>query len=292
MNQVTLILLKLLLRELGDAVLYGGCYIIALDPTYVAKVKGKMAGVQMWKQNSDNPDRGEQVTGHNWAIGGLPVRLGDMWRCFPIRTRLISGKLNPSHFVVSPKGECHPMSFREAVPALVFQAAGMLTGHPVCMVADAYFAKAGFINPLTEKSITLATRLRHDAVGWDDPVYKGRGRPPVRGIKWKLADLWEQGIRETVTVHIYGRLTEVSFVVREVWLRGVSQKVKVVVTEGISRPVLPVCTDLNMTVRQITELYAARFSIEITRLSGNSYYSSYSVKTMRYHFFPIFCIAY
>ncbi|MCP4104351.1 MAG: hypothetical protein GY749_02265 [Desulfobacteraceae bacterium] len=54
---------------------------------------------------------------------------------------------------------------------------------------------------------------------------------------------------------------------------------------------------LKKTVnRKKREIYIGvawdREKAEKRRLSGNSYYSSYSVKTMRYHFFPIFCIAY
>ncbi len=128
---------------------------------------------------------------------------------------------------------------------------------------DAYFAKACMFNPLIEMGITLLTRLRHDAVGWDDPEYCGRGRPPKRGKKWKLAELWKAAPHETVTAHLYGKVVEVSVVVRDVWLRDVSEKVRVVVVEGVQRPILLVCTDLSMSAGQILELYAARFSLEL-----------------------------
>ena len=105
----------------------------------------------------------------------------------------------------------------------------MLPGAPMCVVLDVYFAKACMFTPLLELGITLLTRLRHDAVGWDDPVYCGRGRPPERGKQWKLAHLWDEGDRETVSAHLYGKLVEVSVVVRDVWLRDVSEKVRVVV---------------------------------------------------------------
>jgi hypothetical protein len=203
------------------------------------------------------------VTGHQWMLGGLLARLGDRWCCFPVWPRLVSGKQHPSHFVVSPDGQAHRMSIWETALAMVSQAASMLTGAPLCVVMDAYFAKACMLNPLIELGITLLTRLRHDAVGWDDPEYCGRGRPPERGPKWKLADLWHEGKQETVTVHLYGKLVEVTVVVRDVWLRDVSEKVRVVVVEGVQRPILLACTDLSLTASQILELYAARFSLEL-----------------------------
>jgi hypothetical protein len=262
-NQVMLALIGLLQQELGDTLKYAGRYVIALDPTFVAKVKGRMLGVQTWREHSENPDRGTQVTGHQWMLGGLLTKLGERWRCFPVWSRLVSGKQNPSHFVVSPDGEAHRMSIWETAIAMISQAASMLSGAPLCVVMDAYFAKACMLNALIEMGVTLITRLRHDAVGWDDPEYCGRGRPPKRGKKWKLAELWKAEPHETVTAHLYGKVVEVSVVVRDVWLRDVSEKVRVVVVEGVQRPILLACTDLSMSAAQIIELYAARFSLEL-----------------------------
>ena len=76
---------------------------------------------------------------------------------------------------VSPEGVVKPMSFWEAVlAAAVYQIVPPFAGVPLCVVADAYFSKAPFLNPLIQKSIAVVTKLRHDAVGWDDPVYKIR----------------------------------------------------------------------------------------------------------------------
>jgi hypothetical protein len=263
MHEVRRQLVGLLHAEWGDQLLYAGRDVIGLDPTYVAKAKGRMLGVQRWRQHSDNPDRGTFVTGHQWLLGGLLIRLGDRWRCAPIWSRLVSGKLAPSHFVVSSKGACWPMTVWETTLAMVLQARDMLSQAPLCAVMDAFFAKACMMNPLLEEGITLLSRLRHDAVGWDDPVYCGWGRPPKRGKKRKLAKLLEQEERQTVRAHLYGKLQDVSVVVRDVWLRDVTEKVRVVVAEGVTRPVLLVCTDLTMTADQILELYAARFSLEL-----------------------------
>lgn len=264
MNQVMLALIGLLQQELGDGLKYAGRYVIGIDPTFVAKVKGRMLGVQKWREHSQNPDRGVQVVGHHWMLGGLLSRLGEHWRCFPIWSRLVSGKKHPSHFVVPEKKLGYPMSIWETAIAMVVQASSMLTGAPICVVMDAYFAKACMFNALLKEKMTLITRLRHDAVGWDAPdEYCGQGRPAERGRKWKLAQLWKTEPHEIVTAHLYGKLVEVSVVVREVWLRGVSQKVRIVVVEGGKRPVLLACTDMSMHAHQILELYAARFSLEL-----------------------------
>ena len=41
-------LVGVLQAELGDFLLYAGRYVMGIDPTYVAKVNGRMLGVQRW----------------------------------------------------------------------------------------------------------------------------------------------------------------------------------------------------------------------------------------------------
>ena len=63
---------------------------------------------------------------------------------------------------------------------------------------------------------------------------------------------------------LYGTLTEVVCVVRDVWLRDVAQKVRVVGLEGAKEPLLLVSTDLTLSALQIIEISGARCSIELT----------------------------
>jgi hypothetical protein len=174
MTQVMLALIGLFQQELGAGLRYAGRYVIGIAPTDVANLKGRMLGVQTWREHSENSDRGMQVTGHQWMLGGLLAKVGERWRCFPVWLCLVSGKQHPSHFVVSPTGAVHPMSIWETVIAMVAQAASMVTGAPVYVVMGAYFAKACMCTPLIEMGITLLTRLRHDnetTVGSNSDLY-------------------------------------------------------------------------------------------------------------------------
>ena len=60
-----------------------------------------------------------------------------------------------------------------------------------------------------------------------------------------------------------GKLTEVVFVTRDVWLRDVVQKVRVVGLEGAKESCILVSTALTLSALQIIERYGARFSIEL-----------------------------
>lgn len=156
------------------------------------------------------------------------------------------------------------MSFWESTVALVLQVKSWLKESKMRVVADAYFSKAPFIQALRIAKIHLISRLRKDAVGWDDaPPYSGRGRPRKRGRKWKLADLLVACTPSVITVEIYGKVHQLSVVVRDVWLRDVAQKVRVVVIKGKTEPIILLSTDLQLSAANIIEIYAARFTMEI-----------------------------
>lgn len=263
MHQVIVSLISLLMSQLADMLMVHGAFLIAEDTTFVSKASKKMQGVQRWKDYSSNPDRGGYIFGHNWSILGLLSPFFGRWLCFPIIARLIHGKKNPSLFVSTPEG-LRPANFWDVTVSNVLYAWQLLGRQPLRVVVDAYFATASFIKPLMEKEIAVISRLRKNAVGWDDPPeYSGRGRPRKKGKQWKLAELLRAIKPELATVHIYGKDRQVAAVTRDVWLRNIPKKVRVVVIEGVKEPVILVCTDLSLTAAQIIEIYAARFSLEI-----------------------------
>lgn len=263
MHQVIVSLISLLLSQLADRLMVHGAFLIAEDTTFVGKASKKMHGVQRWKDYSSNPDRGGYIFGHNWSILVLLSPFSGRWLCFPIMARLIPGQKKPSLFISTPKG-LRPANFWDVTVSNVLYAWQLLGRRPLRVVVDAYFATASFIKPLMEKGIAVISRLRKNAVGWDDPQkYSGRGRPRKRGKQWKLAELMKAFKPELVSVHIYGKDRQVAAVTRDVWLRNIPEKVRIVVIEGIKEPVILVCTDLSLTAAQIIEIYAARFSLEI-----------------------------
>ena len=271
-------LVTMLKEKLQSKLLVYGAYLEWVDTTLVAKVKGKMPGVQKWHDHSGNPGRGEHLIGHHWALAGLlgAAFIGRQWTpmCFPILANLISGNTNPIGFVVDPNGTAQAMTFWDAVCPTIAQLSVMLGHEPLRIVADAYFAKAPFINWMLGISVHVITRMRKDAVGWDDakpepplpPGKKKRGRPrtnPRKGEKWKLVDLVKSFPTECVSVFIYGKLRTFHVVTRDIWIRDVPQKVRVVVIQLIGEPIILLSTDLRLTARQIIILYAMRFAAEL-----------------------------
>ena len=269
-------LVILLMEQLGDKLIIYGGYLASVDTTLVTKVAGKMPGVQKWHDHSSNPERGDHIIGHHWAIVALlgATTLAGKWTifCFPILANLISGNTNPIGFIVNAQGVVQAMDFWSSVCPLVAQLFDMMGEHPMRVVADAYFSKAPFINWMLSLPVHVITRMRKDAVGWDDPERKHllpdgkmkRGRNPKRGKEWKIASLIKSFPLETIDVFIYGRVETLHVVTRYLWIWGVeSQKVKVVVIKNQKEPIILLSTDLTLSAREIIHIYAMRFSLEI-----------------------------
>jgi len=258
-------LVTLVVTTLGNTLQVHGAYLLDTDTTLVAKTATRMPGVQKWKDHSDNADRGAYLVGHHWNLVGLISPWGTRWLCWPLVMRFVPGLKGARQWIVGDTATL--MSFWDAAIAAILEVTRSLGEASVRVVADAYYSKAPFLNGLLARGIDVISRLRKDAVGWDDPepAPSGkRGRKPRYGRKWTLARLLTGETPTRDRLSLYGKLTEVVFVVRDVWLRDVAQKVRVVVLEGTTEPCILVSTDLTLSALQIIEIYGARFSIELT----------------------------
>jgi DDE superfamily endonuclease len=266
LSAVTDRLVTLVVSKLGDTLQVHGAYLLGKDTTLVAKTAKRMPGVQKWKDHSDNADRGGYLIGHHWNLVGLISQWESRWLCWPLVMRLVPGLKGARQWLGGDTVE--PMSFWDAAIAAILEVTRCLGEASVRVVADAYYSKAPFLNGLLARGIHVISRLRKDAVGWDAPAPRPpgtRGRKPRHGRKWTLASLLSAQTPTRERLTLYGTLTEVVCVVRDVWLRDVAQKVRVVVLEGAQEPLILVSTDLALSALQIIDLYGARFAIELTR---------------------------
>ena len=264
-NAVCATLVKMLLTELGKELKVHGAFLVGVDTILIAKNGNKMPGVQKWADHSGNADRGDRIRGHHWAILGL-ISFHQAWRrhlCWPITMRLISGQLNPSQIIVDPNGKARLASIWDSILPLLITLQSQLSPAHLRVVADAYFSKVPFLEPLYKKGIHTITRMRKDAVGWDQRLEQEEGKAPKMEGKWKLAKLLQHFSAQSLQVTLYGKLAEVKAVTRDVFIRGFEHKVRVVTIQGRKRPIILLSTDITLTADQIIELYGARFSIEL-----------------------------
>jgi hypothetical protein len=264
-----------LVQQLGPSVYLWDALLAAVDTTLIPKVRGQMPGVQKWHDHSGDPARRESLVGHHWALIGLVSVWGASYLCWPLLARLLPGQRNPLGFVAGAEG-VQRLDFWAVVVALVRELQQYVGNRPLRVVADAYFSKASFLNPLLAAGITVISRLRKDAVGWDDPApvvgKRPRGRPRQKGQVWKLATLPGVEAVTVLVVTIYGKEERLHVVWRDMWLRDVTCQVRVVVIATEHAPILLVSTDLTLPPAVIIQLYAARFPMELGLRDLKQYY--------------------
>jgi DDE superfamily endonuclease len=256
-----------LVQQLGPSVYLWDTWLAAVDTTLLPKERGQMPGVQTWHDHRGDPARGESLVGHHWALIGLVSAGGAGDLCWPLLARLLPGQLNPIGFVAGAEG-VQRLDFWAVVVALVRELRPHVGNRPLRVVADAYFSQASFLNPLLAAGITVISRLRKDAVGWDDPApvvgKRPRGRPRTKGQAWKLATLPGVQVMTALVVTLYGKEERLRVVWRDMWLRDVTCQVRVVVIATEHAPILLVSTDLTLPPALIIQLYAARFPMELS----------------------------
>jgi hypothetical protein len=264
-NAVGKTLITLLLQKLKNQLQVHGGYLAGLDTLLVPKNGQKMPGVQLWKDHSGNADRGESLKGHHWGILGLigGEKTSKRYWCWPIKMRLISGKLNPFQFIVNSQGIARRANFWDGVIPLVLDLKQELGSVVLRIVVDAYFCKVPFLAPLVSSGIQVITRMRKDAVAWDQRIESETKKTVKMDGEWKLAHLLEKFTPQKLSVKIYGKQVSVEAVEREVFIRGFQPKVKVIVAKGKKEPIIFLSTDLTLSAAQIIEIYGARFSIEL-----------------------------
>ena len=265
LSAVTDRLVTLVVSKLGATLPVHGASWLGKDTTWGAKTAKRMLGGQKGKDHSDNADRGASLIGHHWNLVGLISPWEARWLCWPLVLRLVPGLKGARQWVAGATVE--PMSFWDAAIAAILEVTRCLGAAARRGGADAYYSKAPCLNGRWARGIHGLSRLRQAAVGWDEPAPRPpgtRGRQPRHGGQWILASLLRAETPTRERLSLYGKLTEVVFVVRDVWLRDVAQKVRVVVLEGAKEPYILVSTDLRLSALQLIESSGARFSIELT----------------------------
>jgi hypothetical protein len=255
-----------LVPQVGASLYWWDAWLAAVETTVSATVRGPMPGVQTWHDHSGNPARGESWVGHHWARIGWVSAWGAGYVCGPVLARLLPGPLKPLGVVGGADG-WQRLDFGWGVVALVRERQQWLGERPLRGVADAYFSQAAFLNPLGAAGMTVIPRWRKDAVGWDapDPVVgkRPRGRPRTKGRRWKLAKVRQTEPVTHLTMGIYGNEETMPVVWRDVWLRDVTHKGRVVVLATTGEPLLVVSMDVTLPPEVMIPLSAARFPLEL-----------------------------
>lgn len=246
--------------------------LFALDTTLVAKTKGRMLGVQKWSAHPGDDSAEQSLIAHHWAILGLVVPFCGRYLCFGFLSRLISGQIAPSQFIVDAEGNCRKAVFWDAIHSMIWQTL-TITQTSITIVCDAYFTKVGFLGPIafhntrSSQKVQVVSRMRWDAVCFElyPPKRKGnRGPHPKNPESSKIRDLLKSETKKAWKVWLYGQSVQLQGIEVIRKIRGFEKMVKLVVIDTqTSRPFILLSLDIHATPEIIIEQYGARFSIEL-----------------------------
>jgi hypothetical protein len=206
--------------------------------------------------------------GHLWVVLGITVRLfGKNW-CLPVLVRLYRSKK------VCEQQGLRYRRLTELAAELIALLAAWLPHRRITVVGDGAYTNSSVIHG-RPSNVTYVGRSRLDAAIYAPapPRMPGQmGRPRVRGAR-----LPSPGVQanakdapwQAVEVTAYGRTAVVKvLVINALWYSVAPQElVRLVVVRdfpGHKHDDVLACTDTSMTPKDIIELYACRWSMEVT----------------------------
>ena len=248
-----------------------GMPIIIGDGTQKSKEGKKMPCVKRLHQSSENSAKPTYIYGHMFGmIGVLAGNIGKLF-CIPIPMKIHDGDKEILKWDSEPKEakiESHVVrTIRDAG-----QAAKQLGR--CLLLLDAYYLTIPALVALSEEGLaaggellSIVVRAKSNATAYRLPTRKpGRGRPPIRGEKVSLMDLWNNNasMRSSMNVVMYGEEKAVSYLTYDfLWGNGHYQMLRFVIAQVYgSKPIILASTDLTLLPEQILRLYSYRFKIE------------------------------
>lgn len=233
---------SLIRRTFGD----GGRKAIAIDASFISKA-GKLTPYigKFWSGCAGAMKRGLEILG----IGIIDVDVHD---CMMLRA-----EQTPNKAAMLEKGDGYNLV--DWYLDVLRKYKDKLLEITKVVVADAWFSKATFVNPLVEMGFHLVSRLRDDAALWysHDGVRTGkRGRPRIKGEKIDFNNLDPTKAEE---LEIDGGR---AYVVKA-YSQAMKRNIKIVVHYPVAGGhKIYFSTDLEMSGRDIIEFYRTRFQIE------------------------------
>jgi hypothetical protein len=166
-----------------------------------------------------------------------------------------------------------PLAFQskfEQAVGLISRVAAVFAHTPVLVVADSWFGNNGLFKPLRARlgpRVNLLSRLRINAVLYGCPARTAgkAGRPRKYGVRRGAVAELAPALRaqaKTYQVSMYGARREVVAADELFMLKTLRCAVRVVWVYRHSQWLALVSTDLELSVAQIIEYYAARWKLE------------------------------
>jgi hypothetical protein len=256
-----------ILMDTNQAYLLDGRLVMIGDHVKVSKEGKHMTGVKKLHQESATSSKGSTIMGQMY--GGLGILMGNATKlfCVPFSITIQDG--------IDPILEWMDSTYKDmsSIDHLVTQACenAKTFNQPVLLLMDRAFMTVNALRIITSVKttidVTLITLCKINYVAYLPPVWKGKGRKPLKGEKVTLRELFETEASafQTITVSWYrGAKKDISFLCKDLlWGEGLYLPLRfvwVLLPDG-GQTIL-CCTNLLIDPVKIIEAYCLRFKIE------------------------------
>lgn len=247
--------------------------ILVGDGVKQSKEGRRMPGVKKMHQESENSSKGEYIFGHLFGAVGVLAGTSAKWFCLPLFMNLQDGVKTIWNWGASAKAESKTDSHVVQMIGQGFAAAKVLGS--ALFLLDRYFLSVPALIRWKQEQATsgvrmdLITKAKVNTTAYEFPAAKqpGRGRPPKKGAKVKLKELFQTRAAEfqTAKVMLYGKEETVSYLCLDLlWGQKLYQPLRFVLVLRGDQPSILVSTDRTLAATEIITLYGYRFKIECT----------------------------
>ena len=230
-----------------------GRVVLLVDGIKVPKEGRRMPAVKSLHQESENNSKPAFIMGHMFQSVALLVEgLGRRF-AVPLSSRIHEGL------------KANNKDQKTLVDKLALEIGWLPIPEPFLVLADAYYCAADFVGLVLGLGGHVITVARSNAVAFEKPVPKlrGRGRKPKYGAKVKVASFFSGELTTAAVTAYGGEPTEVRYWTRDLIWKGTGEVVRYVgaIFPNGKKAVL-MCTDTGLSAEAIIEAYSARMRIE------------------------------
>ncbi len=257
-DKLTELWIRLVLK-IFQPITHEGRLVCVADGIKVPKEGRKMPAVKKLHQESGNNSKSPFIMGHSFQALSLLVSAPDgLVAAVPLASRIHEGVVWSNRDARTLLDKMAAL-FLSLVPSL---------GHPMILVADAFYATRKIILPLLRDGHHLVSRVRSNAVAYRPARKKPgkRGRAKKYGDKVRLKDLVnrKQGYQTAVSPFGGEAAIRISYLSVDLLWRPVGQLIRFVVVKHPKRgTIILMSTDTTMDPLKVLLLYGHRFQIEL-----------------------------
>jgi len=263
-------IIKILIQKIGRRILTAGRLILVADDSSYGKTGKKISGCQTHFDHASKINSSKWLFGHCRVLIGVLLFVHGRWACLPFAQKLYL-RIKKNKEKKNKDQMTSANNSKIAIAGELINALRRMLPFPALVACDSWFGTKTLLKALNMPDlppIHILSRLRITSALYavpevQKPGKKGRKRKYGKRLA-SLRELATEYERKTLRVFMYGKERDVTYSEFICVSQALQCQIKVVLIHnnktGKFFPIFT--TDLTMNVKDMIEIYAARWKIE------------------------------